>query len=156
VETTDDLEAAWGAVHDATVAGALMSAWRVRLVVAIMVTSIFAVGCVPRPPLPADILRALDAQGMTFQASDPIAGSMSAAAALERIRANHSRPFANLEPLGQPIFGIASCVDSSRCNPGPPIGVWVLRFPGQQPGMAPDDSIVVNAATGDTLFSVRR
>ena len=95
---------------------------------------------------------------MSFQASDPIAGSMPAAAALERIRANHSRPFVNLEPLGQPIFGIASCVDPSRCNQGPHIGVWVLRFPGQQPGMAPrpDDSIVVNAATGETLFSVRR
>jgi hypothetical protein len=65
----------------------------------------------------------------------------------------------DLEPLGPAIFGIASCVDPSRCASGPPIGVWVIRFPGQQSNMAPprpDESIVVNAATGDTLFSVGR
>ena len=128
--------------------------WRWVLIPVMVVVA----GCVPGPPLPPETIRAFEAEGMSFQASEPIAGSMTAGAALERIRANRSRPFVNLEPLGQPIFGIASCVDSSRCAPGPPIGVWVFRFPGQQPGMAPrpDDSIVVNAATGNTLFSVRR
>jgi hypothetical protein len=136
-----------------------MSVPRVVVLMAVMVAAIVAVGCVSRPPLPADILRAFEAQGMSFQASEPIVGSMSASATLQLIRANHARPFLDPEPLGPPIYGIVSCVDPRRCDQGPPFGVWIIRFPGQQSYMAPprpDESIVVNAATGETLFSVGR
>jgi hypothetical protein len=96
---------------------------------------------------------------MSFQAAEPSADSISAALTLQRIRANKSRPFLDPDPLGPAIFGIVSCVDPRRCDQGPPFGVWIIRFPGQQSYMAPprpDESIVVNAATGESLFSVGR
>lgn len=124
-----------------------------------LVASAIVVGCVQRPPVPAEISRAFEAQGMTFQVSTPAVDAMPPDAALRLIRERRSRPFLGPEPLGPAIHGLASCVDPDRCAPGPPIGVWLIRFPGQQPNVAPpkpDEWIVVNALTGDTLFSVGR
>ncbi len=164
--TTDDLEAAWAAVHDAPpevarLAGydAAMRVARWRWVLVLMVVLI--AGCLPQstPDLPAEIHRAFEAQGMTFQASAPAADAMTAGVALRLIREHRARPFLGQEPLGPAIYGLASCVDADRCARGPSIGVWLIRFPGQQPNVAPpkpDEWIVVNAVTGDALFSVGR
>jgi len=142
--------------------------WRLALVLMVVV----AAGCLPQQvpgaaALPAGAIEAFRQRGEVFTTSAPLEGTLPAAAALARVRAARLArrhpdvpdgfAMVEREPIGEAVYGIASCVDPSMgpCTPGESYGVWVMQFPGQSDtgDPAPNAWIILDALTGLGLAS---
>jgi len=134
----DDLEAAWGGVHDATMAGrssgydAAMTSPRWCWVLVSM--AIVVAGCQPTAgQVPEDFTHLVEFFGGSFRASAPTKGTLPASEAMAIYLDEVIAPpdFMLTRPMGEPVFGVLSCNGGEDCNfaeAGIPRAVWVVLY----------------------------
>lgn len=99
----------------------------------------------------------MTASGYAFTAAEPLAGAIPATEILARLRGERGEPpFFPGMSLGEPVYGIISCVDAQTCGeggvivPGSPMAVWFV--PLATSGAANSDGWAVMDATTGVLI----